>query len=328
MLEKLLPNIYRIAVPLPEHPLRTVNSYIITSKERNLVIDTGWNRLESAEELLNGLDEIGIPLSRTDLFLTHIHADHAGLTRLFKHRGTTLFCGREDLARMDHYLNISQDKSWKLLHDLARPHGFPMGEIEAALAIHPGNRYAPAADSTFTAISNKDVIRVGDYNFFCIATPGHTPGHMCLYEPSLKILFSGDHLLGEFSPTISQWDLSDRFVENYLASFDNLAEYDVDMVLPGHWDTFRNFHFRIKDTKTYHQFHQAEIVRLFADGKTMTAYQAASCISHNNKNHEWPFVPLSRKWALVADTIAQLCYLRDQGTLTMIRSQDQVLWQK
>ncbi|WP_378955919.1 MBL fold metallo-hydrolase [Pelosinus sp. sgz500959] len=328
MLEEILPNLFKITVPLPEHPLRTVNSYLIMSAERNLVIDTGWNRLESAEALLNAFDEIGITLARTDLFLTHIHADHAGLIGLFKAKGTKIFCGRGDLEMMDNYINISKDKSWKLLSELAKPHGFPMGEIEAAIAVHPGNQYGASSSNNFVAVDDQDIISVGDYKFYCISTPGHTPGHMCLYEPSRKFLFSGDHLLGGFSPTISQWNLADNYVANYLASLDRLAEYAVDTVLPGHWDLFKNYHVRIKETKAYHQCRQSEIIGLFVDGKPLTAYQVASSLSYNKNNREWLFLPVTRKWALIADAIAQLCYLRDQGALQMTINHSHVTWNR
>ena len=76
---EILPNIYKIAVPLPDHALRSVNSYVILSDDRNLVIDTGWNRIACLEALLQGLEAIGADRSRTDLFLTHLHADHAVL---------------------------------------------------------------------------------------------------------------------------------------------------------------------------------------------------------------------------------------------------------
>ena len=35
-------NIYTIPVPLPNNPLRQLNSYVIRARGRNLVIDTGF----------------------------------------------------------------------------------------------------------------------------------------------------------------------------------------------------------------------------------------------------------------------------------------------
>ncbi len=46
MPEEVASNLYRIVVPLPDNPLKEINSYVITSGDRNLVIDTGMNRPE------------------------------------------------------------------------------------------------------------------------------------------------------------------------------------------------------------------------------------------------------------------------------------------
>ncbi len=51
MMEKLGKDFYRVEVPLPNNPLRMVNSYFIKGPGRNLVIDTGMNRKECLEGL-------------------------------------------------------------------------------------------------------------------------------------------------------------------------------------------------------------------------------------------------------------------------------------
>ena len=45
MATKIAENLYKQVVPLPNNPLREINAYIITG-ERNLLIDTGFNRPE------------------------------------------------------------------------------------------------------------------------------------------------------------------------------------------------------------------------------------------------------------------------------------------
>jgi len=82
MVEEILPRLHRVVIPLADNPLREINSYVLTSNVRNLIIDTGMNRPECREVLESGLDEIGVDLERTDFIATHLHADHAGLVRL------------------------------------------------------------------------------------------------------------------------------------------------------------------------------------------------------------------------------------------------------
>ena len=72
-------NIYTIPVPLPNNPLRQLNSYVIKGEGRNLVIDTGFKLEECRKALCDGLEELGVDMNCTDIFLTHMHSDHTGL---------------------------------------------------------------------------------------------------------------------------------------------------------------------------------------------------------------------------------------------------------
>lgn len=53
-------------------------------------------------------------------------------------------------------------------------------------------------------LMGEDKLRFGDTTFRLIHTPGHTPGHMCFYEPESKVLFTGDTL---FKESIGRTDL-------------------------------------------------------------------------------------------------------------------------
>ena len=57
MLTKIADNLYKKVVPLPNNPLREINAYIITG-ERNLLIDTGFNRPECEEALRDAFREL------------------------------------------------------------------------------------------------------------------------------------------------------------------------------------------------------------------------------------------------------------------------------
>ena len=93
MVEEILPRLHRVVIPLADNPLREINSYVLTSNDRNLIIDTGMNRPECLEVLEAGLDEIGVDLERTDFIATHLHADHAGLVPTLRRSGSKAFMG-------------------------------------------------------------------------------------------------------------------------------------------------------------------------------------------------------------------------------------------
>ena len=59
-----------------------------------------------------------------------------------------------------------------------------MAMVEKIRQNHPNRRFGLKGDVQvqFTPVSDGDTIRVGDYYFTCIETPGHSPGHICLYD--------------------------------------------------------------------------------------------------------------------------------------------------
>jgi glyoxylase-like metal-dependent hydrolase (beta-lactamase superfamily II) len=75
----ILPNLYKMEIPLPKNPLKALNAYAIKGPERNLIIDTGWNQQECMDAMQANVRELDIDLKKTDFFITHFHTDHLGL---------------------------------------------------------------------------------------------------------------------------------------------------------------------------------------------------------------------------------------------------------
>lgn len=65
-----------------------------------------------------------------------------------------------------------------------------------------------------------------------IHTPGHTPGSICLFDPSSKILFVGDLL--RFTDSKIETGPSSLDTGEVLQSINKIAALDVDIMLPGH----------------------------------------------------------------------------------------------
>ena len=118
--------------------------------------------------------------------------------------------------------------------------GFPEDELEKAFADHPGKRYRPQGPLDFTILKEGDKINAGDYSFRCIETPGHSPGHMCLYEDEKNILVSGDHILFDITPNITCWLDFKNALKSYLISLEKVSTLDVSLVLPGHRNLWNN----------------------------------------------------------------------------------------
>jgi glyoxylase-like metal-dependent hydrolase (beta-lactamase superfamily II) len=79
MIDEVRPSIFRMEIPLPDNPLKAINSYVIKGEDHFLMIDTGMNRPECMEVMQASLRELRVDLEKTDFFVTHVHADHFGL---------------------------------------------------------------------------------------------------------------------------------------------------------------------------------------------------------------------------------------------------------
>jgi len=60
--EAIREDLFRIRVPLPNNPLRELNSYVIRDGQQSLIIDTGFNRPACLEVMERGIAELGLDL--------------------------------------------------------------------------------------------------------------------------------------------------------------------------------------------------------------------------------------------------------------------------
>lgn len=308
-----MPGIFRIEVPLPGNPLKSINSYVITGKERNLVIDTGMNRRECLEKIREGFQEIGLDLNRTDFFITHLHADHTGLVLELKSGSSRIYFNGPDARVVNSY------DHWGSVLDFALSHGFPSDELNEALQKHPGYRYSPKGRVQFDILEEGDIITIGEYNFKCISTPGHTDGHLCLYEPERFLFFSGDHILGDITSNISMWREETNPLKDYISSLDKVNNLKVELVLPGHRSVFKNFYGRIKELKEHHLNRLNEVLKILQDGP-MTAYEVASRMAWDIDIKKWTDFPVTQKWFAHGEAIAHLRFLEGNLVERIVKS--------
>ncbi len=326
--QEILPGLFRIEIPLPGNPLKMLNSYVIVGPERALVVDTGFNRPECLAALRQGLQELAVDPARTDIFVTHTHADHVGLAGVLATAASRIWCNGIDASSINRAASLTPDDPWwDSAIALARSHGFPPAEATESVRRHPGLRYAPSRPIAFTAVADGDEIIAGRYRFTCLATPGHTPGHICLYEPREKILLSGDHLLRDITPNISNWFSSGNALADYIASLKRVAALDVARVLPGHRRLFDDCRTRVDELTAHHERRAAEVAALLESGP-LTAYEVAGGMKWDMTYRRWADFPAAQKWFAVGEAIAHLRYLEGQGSVSRSEHSGQILFRK
>lgn len=303
----VLSRLYKLEIPLPRNPLKAINAYVIIGQERNLLIDTGMNMPVCRQVLLDDLRRLEVDLNRTDIFLTHMHADHAGLAGELASPQTVVYCGAADTAILRSFL--ASPAHWEAMRRYAVRHGFPAVEAQDALAQHPGHVYSSSQAVNYRDVQDGEVIRAGGYTFRCVATPGHTPGHMCLYELAHQVLIAGDHVLEDITPNISLWSDAWDPLAAYLASLDRVYHLPVQLVLPGHRRVFSNHRECIRALKHHHRERLAEVLALVRQGR-QTAYDIAAGMHWNMTYPSFAAFPAWQKWFALGEALAHLEYLQ------------------
>ncbi len=322
MCEELLPGLFKINIPLPNSPLKYLNSYIVLGPTRFLVIDTGLNRPECLNQFLKELNNLKLDLNQADFFITHMHSDHVGLLGHLAQASSTAYFNYPEMPIFD---PAEREKGRKMRHDFYVANGYPEKEYQLAMANNQGILYGLQSKIDFTLLKEGSLIECGDYCFKCIETPGHSPGHMCLYESGKKILLSGDHILYDITPNITWFPGMDNPLDQYFKSLNKVDALEANLVLPGHRTIGKDHHNRIKEIQTHHQKRLDEVILALKDGEK-TAYQIASKLTWDIKYSGWDNFPAGQKSFAVGEALAHIKYQEYDGRIECLTRENQYFY--
>lgn len=307
MIEEVLPGLYRMEIRLPKSPLKATNSYLIRGKDRCFVVDTGFNRGECRQDMLDSLRYLGVDPGQADFFVTHLHADHLGLAGDMAGTGSRVYFNRREL-----YLAYPHESYWEQRKQDFKSHGFTEGEISKAMDRHPGRIFGLQRPVDFTVVEDGDSLTIGPYSFRCVQTPGHTPGHMCLYEVRHRVFLGGDHILGDITPNITNWPGTVDSLGQYLESLDKVYRLEVAMLLPGHRSILTDHRKRIDELKAHHSARLQEVTSALQEGDK-SAFDVAPRVTWDIEFRSWESFPPTQKVFAVGEVLAHLEYLEERG---------------
>ncbi|MDR3175218.1 MAG: MBL fold metallo-hydrolase [Desulfovibrio sp.] len=325
MFEEAAQGIYRIVLPLPDNPLKSLNAYLIRGERRHLLVDTGFNRQECREALFPALEQLGARPGEFDVFVTHLHADHSGLAAdLAAAPGTIAYASAWDGATINK-LTDGPAYWMDLLNEMAR-HGCDPALLQDLQTSHPGVRYGPSGKTDFTVVGEGDVLRYGQNPLKVLSTPGHTPDHLVLYEAERGILFSGDLILGDITPNIPRWRTMRDSLGTYLESLGKVEKLSVSLTLPGHRSLVRDTKKRIGELRAHHARRLAEVRSVLRAGGEMTAAAVAREMTWSMRGISWKDFPSPQKWFAINEALAHLDHLRTLGEAVREEKKDLVLF--
>lgn len=104
-----------------------------------------------------------------------------------------------------------------------------------------------------------------DRRFEVVFTPGHARGHVCLFEPALRLLVAGDMVAGVGSILI---DPPEGHMATYLASLDRLMALEPRSIIPAHGPLLTNAMERLAQHKAHRLARQARVLDAIRHGAT------------------------------------------------------------
>jgi glyoxylase-like metal-dependent hydrolase (beta-lactamase superfamily II) len=320
IIETILPHFFRVEIPLPDTPLKALNSYIVTGEERSLIIDTGMNEKVCLDAMTDAVKTLEIDLDHADFFITHSHSDHIGLVQsLANNKSSEVFFNQPETSHVD----SEAIRSWADRSSIfARRNGYYRNGIRQMVAgVTRGEKRIVRRE--FHIKKEGDNIDVGDYRFRVVETPGHSRGHMCLYEPAKKLLVSGDHVLNDITPNISsRFNDEENPLGEYISSLDKVYSLDVKLALPGHRSIITDLKTRINELKAHHKERLDEVIAILKKG-SLNAFYVASKMTWDMTYETWEEFPVYPKWFAFSEALSHLQYLESLGQVKRLILPDQ-----
>lgn len=307
MAVEVYPNIYQQEVALPSNPLKTVNSFFILSEDRCLVVDTGFNNEASLTALKEGMEQLNLSFDQIDLFLTHLHADHCGLAGVFQRNGARVYASEKDGSAIN---RMQTETYWEAFEALAELMDLQRDQI--TFVDHPAKKYVPDEPINYVPLAQGDTLKVGQYTFQVLEVPGHTPGHLALYEKDHGLFFGGDLILDKITPNITFWDFEVNSLKDYLDSIKKISYLPIQKVFTGHRNLVGDAHGRIGQLLVHYGERLIEVMGILEQGKT-TVRDVAARMQWSIRANGWEDFPSPQKWFAAGEAMSHLEYLVHGG---------------
>jgi glyoxylase-like metal-dependent hydrolase (beta-lactamase superfamily II) len=311
--EHVRPGVWSIPVPIPVSPLRYVFVYAFETDAGVYLVDTGWNTDDAYDTLTAGLAHLGAGVGDVrGVLVTHIHPDHYGLAgRIRETSGAWVALHPADAA----LIGERYDDPTVLLERVGawlRRLGAPAEELESLQkAAMPVLAFVTSVQPD-VLLEDGDKPEVPGWDLAAIWTPGHSPGHLCFWEPRHSLLLAGDHVLPRITPNIPfHPQAGDDPLGDFLRSLERLEAYPAEEVLPGHEHRFVGLEGRVAELQAHHEHRFAEVVAGLRDGLS-TAWEVAARMEWSRP---WGRIRGFMRRAAVAEAMAHLRALERRGVL-------------
>ncbi len=242
--------VYWSRIPMPGS-LDHINIWLLEDGEGWAVVDTCLalpEAKETWETLFSGFMG-GKPVTR--VICTHMHPDHVGLAGWLTDRfDCELWMSREEFLMCRAMAGDTGRPAPQVALRFYIAAGYNDEQLQQYKSRFGnfGRAISPLPDS-FRRLVDRDTITIGGRYWQAIVGRGHSPEHVSLYCPALKLLISGDQVLPRITPNVSVFPTEPKGdpLREWLSSSALIRETLPDdlLVLPAHEAPFHGLHVRL-----------------------------------------------------------------------------------
>ncbi len=265
---EVAPGVLRLQLPISLPGLGHVNCYALEDDRGVAVVDPGLPGPEPWRSLAGRLSDAGFAVGDVHtVVVTHSHPDHfGGADRLRQEADAEVVTHRlfrnwwdpGDDAGLDRD-GVDGEEPAAPAHsvfDGATPWGGeplrpPPGMRGGAMRSRMRSQYRAPEPSV--RLEDAEVVRLAGREWVAVHTPGHTPDHLCLFDPAEGVLLSGDHVLPTITPHISGIGAGADPLTGFFESLARMHTLDgVRTVLPAHGHPFSDLGGRADAIRRHH----------------------------------------------------------------------------
>ncbi|MBI2987368.1 MAG: MBL fold metallo-hydrolase [Deltaproteobacteria bacterium] len=261
-----------ITFPVP-FMVKSMNLYLFPAEPLTL-LDTGPKTPPARQAIRKTLETRGYgyrDLKR--IIITHGHVDHFGLAReLAQASGAAIYIHPYDAYKLLHGYSFIREKL-----PLLREAGVPderLKELEG-WCINADKLFDPLDE--VHPLQENEQISFDSFSLKIIHCPGHSQGHICLYDEERKELYGGDHILKHITPnpaiepSPSAPEKRSHSLVQYLDSLQKIDRLNPSCIFPAHGPVIDSPRKRIKDIQRHH-LRRKERLQGLLNGRGSTAY--------------------------------------------------------
>lgn len=226
---EILPGVHRIDAVLGE---RLSSLYLFVGEQRAVLFDTGVDGT-IPQTVIPYLERVGLSVCAIDtVVISHCDVDHhGGIQDVHDYLpGAQVMAHGLDADAMEDFDSYERDRG----RSFRSAYGFDEGPDEWA-------RSVVRVGTVDRRITTDALIDLGDRTVQVLHVPGHTRGHLSIYDPANSFIAISDAILGDAVPFLDgkpAFPPTYRYEADYLNSIARVEKLGVTLIGTAHYGCF------------------------------------------------------------------------------------------